>query len=32
MIDYQLISNSIEYYEKCGFKRIESPWAVSAIQ
>lgn len=29
MIDYKLINESIEYYEKLNFKRIESPWTVS---
>lgn len=29
MIDYKLISDSIDYYENIGFKRIESPWTVS---
>lgn len=29
MIDYKLISESIDYYENVGFKRIESPWTVS---
>jgi len=29
MIDYKLISDSIDFYEKVGFKRIESPWTVS---
>jgi hypothetical protein len=29
MIDYKLISESIDYYENGGFKRIESPWTVS---
>jgi hypothetical protein len=29
MIDYEIISNSIIYYENLGFKRIESPWTVS---
>lgn len=29
MIDYKLINDSIEYYEKSGFFRIESPWTVS---
>lgn len=29
MIDYKLISESIDYYENSGFKRIESPWTVS---
>lgn len=30
MINYQIIQDSIDYYSKCGFERIESPWAVSA--
>lgn len=29
MIDYRLISDSIDYYENNGFNRIESPWTVS---
>lgn len=29
MIDYRLISESIDYYESNEFKRIESPWTVS---
>lgn len=29
MIDYKLIQDSIEYYEKFGYHRIESPWTVS---
>jgi seryl-tRNA synthetase len=29
MIDYKLINDSIEYYEKIGFKRIETPWLVT---
>lgn len=29
MIDYNLISKSIEYYQSKGFIRIESPWTVS---
>jgi len=29
MIDYQIITDSINYYEAEGFKRIESPWTVS---
>lgn len=29
MIDYKIIADSIDYYEKLGFKRIESPWTVS---
>lgn len=29
MINYKLLSDSIEYYEKEGFSRIESPWTVS---
>jgi len=29
MIDYKKIADSIDYYEDKGFKRIESPWAVS---
>src|SRR4051812_17183406 len=29
MIDYKLLDDSIIYYEGKGFKRIESPWAVS---
>lgn len=29
MIDYKLISDSIDYYENNDFKRIESPWTVS---
>lgn len=30
MINYQIIQDSIDYYSKCGFERIESPWAVSS--
>ncbi len=30
MIDYSLLSRSISYYEKWGFKRIESPWTVTS--
>ena len=29
MIDYKIISESIDFYEKKGFTRIESPWTVS---
>lgn len=29
MIDYKLLNDSIDYYEKHGFSRIESPWTVS---
>ena len=29
MINYKFISDSIEYYQDFGFKRIESPWTVS---
>jgi hypothetical protein len=29
MIDYQKIADSINHYESKGYKRIESPWAVS---
>lgn len=29
MIDYSLIAKSIEHYEQCGFKRIETPWTVT---
>lgn len=29
MIDYKLIYDSIEYYEKVGFTRVEAPWTVS---
>lgn len=29
MIDYRIISDSNDYYEKEGFIRIESPWTVS---
>ncbi len=29
MINYKIISDSIDYYESNGFKRIESPWTVS---
>lgn len=29
MIDYKIIADSIEYYEKKGFGRIEAPWTVS---
>lgn len=29
MINYNLIADSIKYYEDCGYTRIESPWMVS---
>lgn len=29
MINYKILNDSIEYYESCGFKRIEAPWTVS---
>lgn len=29
MIDYKNIQNSIDHYEKFGFKRIETPWTVT---
>lgn len=29
MIDYNLINKSIDFYETCGFERIEVPWIVS---
>lgn len=29
MINYQLIENSIKFYESYGFKRVESPWTVT---
>lgn len=29
MIDYQLIDQSIKFYEKEGFQRIETPWTVT---
>jgi len=29
MINYKILSDSIDFYEKYGFKRIESPWTVS---
>lgn len=29
MIDYSLISDSIDFYELRGFKRVESPWLVT---
>jgi hypothetical protein len=29
MIDYNLLNNSLVYYEKNGFQRIETPWTVS---
>lgn len=29
MIDYNLLNNSVTFYEKQGFKRIEAPWMVS---
>lgn len=29
MINYQYIADSIEYYEKAGFKRVESPWTTT---
>lgn len=30
MINYKIINDSIDFYEKRGFKRIESPWTVTA--
>ncbi len=30
MINYSIIAHSIEYYANQGFKRIESPWTVTA--
>jgi hypothetical protein len=29
MINYQLLNESLEHYEKFGFKRIETPWTIS---
>lgn len=29
MIDYKLIDDSIRFYDKLGYKRIESPWTVT---
>lgn len=29
MIDYQILADSIKYYEYYGFNRIESPWTVT---
>lgn len=29
MIDYNIIQNSLNYYERNGFSRIESPWTVT---
>ena len=29
MINYKILSESIDYYEQQGFKRIETPWLVS---
>lgn len=29
MINYQIIHNSIDFYEKYGFSRIESPWTIT---
>ena len=29
MINYKIIQDSIEYYQNCGFQRIESPWTVT---
>lgn len=29
MIDYNILSNSLDYYQRNGFNRIESPWTVS---
>ena len=29
MINYKIISDSIDYYENNGFKRVEIPWTVS---
>ena len=29
MIDYKLLSKSIDYYEAKGFKRVEVPWTVT---
>lgn len=29
MINYNIIADSIDYYENCGFARIESPWTVT---
>lgn len=28
MIDYQIISDSVKYYEHLGYERIESPWYI----
>lgn len=30
MIDYGLLEKSIEYYDKIGYKRVETPWLVPA--
>ena len=30
MINYQLLADSIKFYESKGFQRIETPWTVSA--
>jgi len=29
MINYKLLDDSLNHYEGCGFKRVETPWAVS---
>jgi hypothetical protein len=29
MINYKILDHSLEFYEYMGFKRIETPWAVS---
>jgi len=29
MINYKILNDSIEYYEKAGFQRIETPWAIT---
>ena len=29
MINYKLLDDSLKHYEKYGFKRVETPWAVS---
>ena len=30
MIDYSILANSVQYYDKAGFQRIESPWTVTS--
>lgn len=31
MINFKLLQDSIDYYETCYFKRIETPWTVSEV-